>query len=229
MLANLSSRVIAFIVIGLSLLVALTWYLTLYQSAQTTIADLSTEIDALQAKKQIGENAQRNVIRLCGVVAGLEQEKVSFLAQLPSSEQFSVLLAGIRNNIATNQGQLNSISRQLATAGTSPIPVGIRAVNLTLNLEGTYGSLFGILVALEKQQRFLSVQNLNFSQANQAQTPDVDPNSLTNPKLTSSLNIAAYVYDDPNRNTQTNVNPICTGLPTSETPTTPTTTGEVPK
>ncbi len=242
MLANLSSRIIAFIVIGISVLIALVWYLTAYQSAQTTIADLSTQIDALEAKKQVGENAQRNVVRLCGVVAGLEREKVSFLAQLPSSEQFSVLLAGVRNNIASNQGQLNSIARQLATAGTSPIPAGIRAVNLTLNLEGTYSSLFGILVALEKQQRFLSVQNLNFSQATQAFTTEVDPKTITNPKLTSSLNIAAYVYDDPNRNTQSNVNPICTGLPTSETPitpasetpapttpTTPTTTGEVPK
>jgi Tfp pilus assembly protein PilO len=238
MLANLSSRIIAFIVIGISVLIALVWYLTLYQSAQTTIADLTTQIDALEAKKQVGENAQRNVVRLCGVVAGLEREKISFLAQLPSSEQFSVLLAGVRNNIASNQGQLNSIARQLATAGTSPIPAGIRAVNLTLNLEGTYSSLFGILVALEKQQRFLSVQNLNFAQATQAfsSNTNIDPKTITNPKLTSSLNIAAYVYDDPNRNTQSNVNPICTGLPTSETtpttpitPTTPTTTGEVPK
>ena len=234
MLANLSSRIIAFIVIGISVLIALIWYLTAYQSAQTTIADLSTQIDALEAKKQVGENAQRNVVRLCGVVAGLEREKINFLAQLPSSEQFSVLLSGIRNNIASNQGQLNSIARQLATAGAATIPVGIRAVNLTLNLEGTYGSLFGILVALEKQQRFLSVQNLNFSQATQAFSTDIDPKTITNPKLASSLNIAAYVYDDPNRNTQSNVNPICTGLPTSETPapttpTTPTTTGEVPK
>jgi Tfp pilus assembly protein PilO len=237
MLANLSSRIIAFIVIGLSVLIALIWYLTAYQSAQTTIADLDTQIDALEAKKQVGENAQRNVVRLCGVVAGLEREKTSFLAQLPSSEQFSVLLSGIRNNIASNQGQLNSIARQLATAGTSAIPTGIRAVNLTLNLEGTYGSLFGILVALEKQQRFLSVQNLNFSQATQAFSTEIDPKTITNPKLTSSLNIAAYVYDDPNRNTQSNVNPICIGLPTSETttpttptsPTTPTNTGEVPK
>jgi type IV pilus assembly protein PilO len=232
MLANLSSRIIAFIVIGLSVLIALTWYLTAYQSAQTTIADLNTQIEALEAKKQVGENAQKNVVRLCGVVAGLEQEKISFLAQLPSSEQFSVLLSGIRNNIASNQGQLNSIARQLAAAGaTTVIPAGIRAVNLTLNLEGTYGSLFGILVALEKQQRFLSVQNLNFSQAAQAVTTEFDPKNITNPKLTSSLNIAAYVYDDPNRNTQSNVNPICTGLPTSETPVpiTPTTPGEVPK
>jgi Tfp pilus assembly protein PilO len=234
MLANLSSRIIAFIVIGISALIALVWYLTAYQSAQTTIADLTTQIDALEAKKQVGENAQRNVVRLCGVVAGLEREKISFLAQLPSSEQFSVLLSGIRNNIASNQGQLNSIARQLATtAATSPIPAGIRAVNLTLNLEGTYSSLFGILVALEKQQRFLSVQNLNFAQATQsfASNTNIDPKTITNPKLASSLNIAAYVYDDPNRNTKTNVNPICTGLPTSETPapTTPTTTGEVPK
>ncbi len=241
MLANLSSRIIAFIVIGVSALIALIWYLTAYQSAQTTIADLGTQIDALEAKKQVGENAQRNVVRLCGVVAGLEREKVSFLAQLPSSEQFSVLLSSIRNNIASNQGQLNSIARQLATtAGTSPIPAGIRAVNLTLNLEGTYGSLFGILVALEKQQRFLSVQNLNFTQATQAfsSNTNIDPKTITNPKLTSSLNIAAYVYDDPNRNSQSNVNPICTGLstetpapatPTTTMPTTPPTTGEVPK
>ena len=234
MLANLSSRIIAFIVIGISALIALVWYLTAYQSAQTTIADLTTQIDALEAKKQVGENAQRNVVRLCGVVAGLEREKISFLAQLPSSEQFSILLSGIRNNIANNQGQLNSIARQLATAGTSPIPAGIRAVNLTLNLEGTYSSLFGILVALEKQQRFLSVQNLNFAQATQsfATNTTIDPKTITNPKLASSLNIAAYVYDDPNRTTQTNVNPICTGLPTSETPTTPTTPttpGEVSK
>jgi type IV pilus assembly protein PilO len=234
MLANLSSRMIAFIVIGLSLLVALIWYLTLYQSAQTTIADLSTQIDALEAKKQVGENAQRNVIRLCGVVAGLETDKVNFLSSLPSSEQFSKLLTSIRTQIANNKGQLNSINRQLGAGSNSVIPAGIRAVNLTLTLEGTYSSLFGILVALEQQQRFLNVDNVSFQTT---QSNSADSASNANPKLSSNLSIAAYVYDDPNRNTQTNVNPICVGLPTSETPTptapitptTPTPTGEVPK
>ena len=225
MLANLSSRVIAFIVIGVSFLGALLWYLTAYQSAQTTIADLGTQIDALEAKKQVGVNAQRNVIRLCSVVAGLELEKTNFLAQLPSNEQFSKLLSGVRSQIANNQGQLNSITRSLVanSGATTPIPAGIRAVNLTLALEGTYSSLFGILVALEQQQRFLSVENLTFSQGTQSTGLNVVQTS--NPKLTSSLNIAAYVYDDPNRNTQTTVNPICTGLPASEPQTTPTGSG----
>ena len=228
MLANLSSRMIAFIVIGASLLIALVWYLTAYQSAQTTIADITTQIEELEAKKQVGENAQRNVIRLCGVVAGLEADKASFLNSLPSSEQFSKLLTSIRTQIATNKGQLNSITRQLGAGGGIVIPAGIRAVNLTLALEGTYSSLFGILVALEQQQRFLSVDNVSFNQI--AQTTNTDKALITNPKLSSNLSIAAYVYDDPNRNTQSNINPICTGLPTSETPaTTPTTTGEVPK
>jgi Type II secretion system (T2SS), protein M subtype b len=232
MVANLSSRIIAFIVIGLSLLVALIWFLTAYQSAQTTIADITSQIQDLEAKKQVGENAQRNVIRLCGVVAGLEVDKANFLNSLPSSEQFSKLLTNIRTQIASNKGQLNSITRQLGVGGGTTIPAGIRAVNLTLALEGTYSSLFGILVALEQQQRFLSVDNLSFNQGSQA--PNADPALIANPKLSSNLSIAAYVYDDPNRNTQTNTNPICTGLPTSETPapttpTTPTTTGEVPK
>jgi type IV pilus assembly protein PilO len=229
MLANLSSRVIAFIVIGLSLLVALVWYLTAYQSAQTTIADITIQIQDLESKKQVGENAQRNVIRLCGVVAGLEADKANFLSSLPSSEQFSKLLTSIRTQIASNKGQLNSITRQLGVGGNAAIPAGIRAVNLNLALEGTYGSLFGILVALEQQQRFLSVDNLSFNQV--AQSANTDPTLITNPKLTSNLNIAAYVYDDPNRNTQTNINPICTGLPSTEpqTPPPPTTTGEVPK
>jgi Type II secretion system (T2SS), protein M subtype b len=233
MLANLSSRIIAFIVIGVSLLAALTWYLTAYQSAQTTIAEITTEIQDLEAKKQVGVNAQQNVIRLCRVVAGLEADKTNFLSSLPSSEQFSKLLTSIRNQIATNKGQLNSITRQLGGgSSTVAIPAGIRAVNMTLALEGTYGSLFGILVSLEQQQRFLSVDNLSFTQATQNnQNGLVDPALITNPKLSSSLNIAAYVYDDPNRNTQTSVNPICTNLPASEpqTPATPPTTGEVPK
>lgn len=221
MLANLSSRIIAFIVIGVSLLGVLLWYLTAYQTAQTTIADLGTQIDALESKKQVGVNAQKNVIRLCSVVASLELEKTNFLAQLPSNEQFSKLLSGIRSQIASNQGQLNSIARQLGAAtNATPIPAGIRAVNLTLALEGTYSSLFGILVALEQQQRFLSVENLTFSQSNQTTVAGVAPTS--DPKLTSSLNIAAYVYDDPNRSTQATVNPICTGLPASEPQTTPT-------
>ena len=157
MLANLTTRMIAFIVIGASLLIALVWYLTAYQSAQTTIAEITTQIEELEAKKQVGENAQRNVIRLCGVVAGLEADKANFLNSLPSSEQFSKLLTSFRTQIATNKGQLNSITRQLGAGGGIVIPAGIRAVNLTLALEGTYSSLFGILVALEQQQRFLSV------------------------------------------------------------------------
>jgi type IV pilus assembly protein PilO len=234
MLANLSSRIIAFIVIGLSLLVALVWYTTAYQSAQTTIADLTTEIEGLEAKKQVGENAQRNVIRLCGVVAGLEADKANFLRSLPSSEQFSKLLTSIRTQVADNKGQLNSIARTLGASGNAAIPAGIRAVNLTLALEGTYSSLFGILVALERQQRFLNVDNVSFNQNNQsAQAANADPNfKITNPKLSSNLSIAAFVYDDPNRNTQTSVNPICNGLPPAsepQVPTTPSNTGEVPR
>jgi Tfp pilus assembly protein PilO len=231
MLANLSSRIIAFIVIGVSLLAALVWYLTAYQSAQTTIAEFATEIQDLEAKKQVGENAQRNVIRLCGVVAGLEADKANFLNSLPSNEQFSKLLTSVKNQIGNNKGQLNSITRQLGAGNSAVIPASIRAINLNLGLEGTYGSLYGILVALEQQQRFLSVDNLSFNQA--TVVPNASKTEISNPKLSSTLNIVAYVYDDPNRTTQANINPICTGLPPSlpapTAPTTPTTTGEVPK
>jgi type IV pilus assembly protein PilO len=220
MLANLTSRIIAFIVIGLSFLVALIWYLTAYQSAQTTIADLNSQITGLESQKQIGENAQRNVIRLCGVVQGLEAEKINFLNSLPSSEQFSKLLTNVRTQIASNKGQLNSITRQLGATGGATIPAGIRAVNLNLALEGTYSSLYGILVSLEQQQRFLNVDNLSFAQ-NASSNVD-NAGQASNPKLTSNLILAAYVYDDPNRNTQSTINPICTGLPTSEPQTTPT-------
>ncbi len=237
MLASLSSRVIAFIVIGLSCLVALVWYLTAYQSAQTTIASLTTEIDALESKRQIGENAKRNVQRLCGVVAGLEADKAGFLAQLPSSEQFSSLLTNLRTGIETNKGQLNSLTRQLNPAsGAAPIPAGIRAVNLSMALEGTYGSLYSILVSLEQQQRFLNVENVSFSQGNQATIAGDRPSS--NPNLSSALSLTAYVYDDPARSTQTTTNPICAEVTPVTTPTTPVTTpvtpastgsGEVPR
>jgi Tfp pilus assembly protein PilO len=230
MLANLSSRIIAFVVIGVSLVAALIWYLTAYQSAQTTIAEFTTEIQDLEAKKQVGEKSRQNVIQLCGVVAGLEADKANFLNSLPSNEQFSKLLTSIKNQIGNNKGQLNSITRTLGVGG-AVIPAGIRAINLNLGLEGTYSSLYGILVALEQQQRFLSVDNLSFSQATVG--PNASQAEISNPKLSSTLNIVAYVYDDPNRNTQSNINPICSGLPAASpvpaTPNTPTTTGEVPK
>ncbi len=215
-LSRLTSRSIAFIVIALSLLTAGLWYFLMYQPGLTTADDLRLKISELEEKKAVGERARANIARLCGEVANLRVQQAAFLRALPRTEELSSLLGELRNTIAANAAQLNTISRSaggVLGASTAPLPQGVRSVGINLGVEGTFGSFYGVLAAVEALQRFSKVETVSLGLG-------ATGSDNANPRLNAQMALTTYVYDNPNRdNTQVSaVNPLCQSAPTG-TPT----------
>lgn len=209
-LSRLTSRYIAFIVIALSLLTAGLWYFLMYQPGVTTAEDLRLKISELEEKKSVGERARTNIAQMCGVVANLRVQQAAFLRALPRTEELSTLLGELRNTIASNAAQLNTISRSAGGAATSttPLPPGVRSVGINLGVEGTFGSFYGVLAAVEALQRFSKVETVSLGLGTTS-------NDTANPRLNAQMALTTYVYDNPNRdNTQVSAeNPLCQSAP----------------
>jgi type IV pilus assembly protein PilO len=215
MLSKLSGQNIALIIIAVSVLLAVAWYFTLYSNTLAESDGVRTEIVALNEKKQVGERARTNVISLCQVVTDLERQKAEFLRALPSNEQFSSLLNTLRIQAGAGGGRLNSVSRALGAAGGA-VPAGVKSITLSMNLEATFDGIRTLLASFEQQQRFLKVETVSLSPGSTSSDPTAQ---LSNPLLTSTMSMTAYIYDNPNRGAAaTPINPVCQSTPATEIP-----------
>ena len=212
---SLSGQNIALIVIAVSVLVVITWYFTLYSNTLAETDVVRSEISTLNDRKQVGERARDNVIKLCQVVTDLQRQKAEFLRALPSNEQFSSLLETLRVQAGiagggTGKG-INSLVRSAGATTGAIIPAGVKSISINASFEGTLDGIRGLLSSFEQQQRFLKVETLSLAQAG-----GTDPNvPVTNPLLTSTMVMTAYIYDNPNRTAEaTPINPVCQSVPT---------------
>ena len=216
MLSRLSGQNIALIIIAVSVLIAGTWYFTLYTNTLTEADGIRTEIVTLNEKKQVGERARTNVISLCQVVTDLERQKAEFLRALPSNEQFSSLLNTLRIQAGAGGGRLNSVSRALGAAGGANVPPGVKSITVSMSLEGTFDGIRTLLASFEQQQRFLKVETVSLAPGSSSPIPG---QQVSNPLLTSAMTMTAYVYDNPNRSAAaTPINPVCQSTPATEVP-----------
>ena len=219
--SRLTGQIIALIVIVLTILAAVLWYTTMYQQTLDEQAALRTEITDLDQKIEVGNRAKQNVPQLCAVVADLQVQRKQFLSALPTKEQYADLMRTFKLQIGNNKGQLNSLSRSAgATSGT--LPGGVRAVSTGLNVTGSFESMIGVLRSLESQQRFLRMDNVNLTLGGG------NPNTTTvsDPRLTTTISVVAYIYDAARGATDRPLNPLCqsaipvppTNPPTTEVP-----------
>ena len=212
---SLTGQTIALIVIALSVLIAAAWYFTMYTNTLAEADAVRSEISTLNDRKKVGERARDNVVKLCQVVTDLQRQKAEFLRALPSNEQFSSLLDTLRIQASKAGGGpskgISSLGRTAGSSGGSSIPAGVKAIGINVSLEGTLDGIRGLLASFEQQQRFLKVETLSLAQAG-----GTDPNApVTNPLLTSTMAMTAYIYDNPNRTTEiTPINPVCQSVPT---------------
>ncbi len=216
MLSRLSSRYIAFGVVALSLVFAAAWYFLLYQPGLANAQVIRDEIAKLEEEKATGERARANIAQLCGVVGNLRVQQTAFLRALPRTEDISTLLNELRGTIQGNSAQLNSVSRSPGAAQATPLPVGVRAISINLGVEGTFGSFYGVLAAVEALQRFSKVETVSLGLSSQSDS--------FNPKLNAQMAMTTFVYDNPNRdNLQSQAeNPLCQSAPSSSNaPSTP--------
>ncbi len=222
--SRLTGQIIALIVIVVTILAVVLWYLNMYQITLDEQATLRTEITTLDENIVVGNRAKANVPQLCLVVADLQAQRREFLNALPSKEQYADLLRTFKLQIGNNKGQINSLSRTTgATTGT--LPAGVRAVSTALNVTGSFTSMIGILQSFESQQRFLRMDNVTLNLGN---TNTAEGANIVDPKLTTAISVIAYVYDAARGDTERPVNPYCQPSTQPVAPTTPT-TPEVPR
>jgi type IV pilus assembly protein PilO len=209
MLSRLSSRYIAFGVVALSLVFAAAWYFLIYQPGLANAQIIRDEVSKLEEQKAVGERARANIAQLCGVVGNLRVQQTAFLRALPRTEDISTLLNELRGTIQGNSAQLNSVSRSAGAASTVPLPAGVRPISINLGVEGTFGSFYGVLAAVEALQRFSKVETVSLGLSSQGDS--------FNPKLNAQMAMTTFVYDNPNRdNLQSQVeNPLCQSAPST--------------
>jgi type IV pilus assembly protein PilO len=222
MLSRLTGQMIAFIVIGVTVLIALLWYFLMYQNTLAEQETLRTEIQGLTDQVEIGKKAQANVQQLCGVIVELQAQKREFLKALPSSEKFADLLRILKTQVGNNNGRINSLTRA-AGAGSQALPAGVRAVSTGISVEGSYQAITGILQSFEGQQRFLRIDNMNIGIGGQNSSTQA-----TEPVLSTQIPVVAYIYDGARGTENQAADPICAQfLPQPTDPATP--TSEVPR
>ena len=194
MLSRLSSRNIALIIVGICILLSVSWWTLLYTPTQTNIATLQTEIgdelaptpESLRGRKQVGERARANVTQLCVTVASLKTEQAVFLQKLPDRTKLADLIDDLKNKILASRAEINSISPSAGT--TANLPAGVRTLNLSLALEGTWSSITNVLQSVESLQRFSKVETVSLS---------VSGTGSLDPKLGTQIAMTTYVYDNP--------------------------------
>lgn len=211
MASKLTSRTIALIVLGASIVVAAGWYFLLYQPAQARLEAVRTEIAGLEDRKRTGENARRNVVQLCGTVADLRLEKAAFLRKLPRTEELSGLLTELRDRIATNEGLLQNVAR--SRDGDAGLPAGVRSISVDLGVRATFANFYSILAAVEQLQRFSKMRTLAMTVDQQALSFD--------PDLNAQMRLTAYVYDAPvepgaDAEPADVANPVCQAAPLAD-------------
>ncbi len=211
--SRLTGQIIALIVIVLTVLVAVLWYLNMYQVTLDEQAVLRTEIADLDQKIIVGNRAKANVPQLCAVVADLQVQRREFLSALPSKEQYADLLRTFKLQVGNNKGQINTLART-AGASVGTLPAGVRAVSTALNVSGSFTSMIGILQSLESQQRFLRMDTINLNVG----TNNSGTETTADPKLTAAVSVIAYVYDAARGVVDRPLNPLCPNPTTPEVP-----------
>jgi type IV pilus assembly protein PilO len=179
---GLRQRDVALIVIILTLLGVVLWYFYLYRPTQHSISGLHDDIAQLNVQIQRGEAAQRNLPQLRLAVAQLEQDRVTFLSQLPKENQVAQLIEQLRTAAASAGVTLESISK--GGGGTQQSP-DVRPLAFSLNTQGTYSQTMAFLETLESLKRFTKISQVGFS---------VKDRGSSNPDLSTSYSFTVYVF-----------------------------------
>ncbi len=180
-LRKLRQRDIAILAIVLSIVVALLWYFYMYRPTQDHITTLQNDIAQLNTQIQRGEQARRNLPDLRAAVAQLEQDRRTFLAQLPKESDISGLIDQLRTSAADSQVTVNSFSQG---GGQSSVQ-DVRPIGFTVATTGAFVNTMDFLGKLEALQRFTKIHQVGLS---------VQGNATSNPDLNASFNFTVYVY-----------------------------------
>lgn len=185
--SSLDPKLVAFLVLVVGLALAFAIYSFMVKSQQEEIAEKRA---TLEQKQGTLAEYKRQVAQLEGLreeVASLADEKKKFLAALPKTAQFAQVIKDLKTTVQASTTELKSVNFSLNSSGSQDtIPMGIRPINLDLNLGGKFSQVFNALQRLETQGRFSTINSFDL------RVPEAESND---PTLESGLSMLVYTYD----------------------------------
>jgi Tfp pilus assembly protein PilO len=181
-LKKLRQRDITIIISVVTLLLGLLWWFYMFQPSKARVAELETQITALNGEIDVGETAKRNLPQLEEQLAQAQADKAEFLRQLPRASEVSSLIETLRQT-ASSQGVTISSLNQGAT--TDGVIQDIRSIDFTLATSANYLPTMEFLDTLEGLKRFTKVRQVGFSKTDEG---------VDNPILDANFDFSVYVY-----------------------------------
>lgn len=179
--SKLKQRDVAIIVVIVTLLAGLVWYLYMYNPALETIASLEGTRDRLEADVRRGEAAQRNLPMLREEVALQELERAAFLAQLPRENDVANLL----EQVQLAAGNAGVTLERISQGSVNEAIADVRPLSFDLATTGDYLNTMSFLLMLEDLQRFTKIRQIGLSS---------NSDELDDPPLDGSFALTVYVY-----------------------------------
>lgn len=180
-LRNLRQRDMALIAIVLSLVAGALWYFYMYRPTQDRISDLESQIALLDIEIRRGEDARNNLPDLREAVAQLEEDRRTFLAELPTESDIAGLIDQLRVSAANSGVVVNSFSQGSAQENIQDV----RPIGFSLDTEGTYAQTMAFLGQLEALQRFTKIRQVSLNLVD---------NTSTDPGIDAAYDFLIYVY-----------------------------------
>lgn len=148
---------------------------------------ITTMRDDLAQKQTTADQYRAAVAGLPQLKASIDKmevDRAEFVRALPTTAQFGQVVDQIRANVGAAKADMKDLT--FADSRVTTLPAGVRAMDVNMGVSGQFGQIFQVLRSLETQNRFTTVNNVDFTM------PQI---SGTNPKLESKLNVTVYTFD----------------------------------
>jgi Tfp pilus assembly protein PilO len=181
-LKKLRQRDITIMIGVVTLLLGVLWWFYMFQPSKARVAELETQITALNDEIDIGETAKRNLPQLEEQLAQAQADKAEFLRQLPRASEVSNLIETLRQTAAKQGVTLISLNQGSTADGAIQ---DIRSIDFSLATSASYLPTMDFLDTLESLKRFTKVRQVGFSKADEG---------IDNPILDANFDFSVYVY-----------------------------------
>lgn len=181
-LKKLRQRDITIMIGVLTLLLGVLWWFYMFQPSKARVAELETQIVALNEEIDVGERAKANLPQLEEQLAQAQADKAEFLRQLPRASEVSNLIETLRESAGKNGVLLTSLNQGTVTDGAIQ---DIRSIDFSLATSGAYLPTMDFLNTLEGLKRFTKVRQVGLSKTDEG---------VDNPLLDANFDFSVYVY-----------------------------------
>lgn len=181
-----TQRNIALSVLLLTVVASAGWYFFSQQPALNEIARLETDLRAVDTELSRAQQVARTLPELRQTVNSLEQSRVEFLQQLPSTRDVADLIDTLHVAAARSAVTLSTINQSGGQGGVS----GVTPIGFSLSASGTWANMLFFLNHLENLQHFTKIHNVSFSGGG---------GDSADPELSVSFTLSVYTLTEAGR------------------------------